>query len=359
MEILKRQYTNPAHPISYAGVEKIYQWMKANGHKLSRYKIEKWLLQQEDFSVHKRPSRRFKRKRVISPYPGYMIDADTAFYVQYANKNDGYKYILFCIDVFSRFAWAFPLKTKTPKELIQAFKHLMEKGLKASHIRTDSASEIKSNQTQAFFKSRKITHFVTRNETKANFAERLIKSIKKRIARYMSFKQTHRWIDILDDVVHSYNHSYHRSIQMSPVDVTEKDVNRLWKLQYEPKNIIKKQTISKRVIRYKFKVGDLVRVSFLKRTFEREYDETFSGELFVVASRKISQGLAIYTLKDYAGEVITGTFYEKELIKASESEFYKIEKVLRKRKNEVYVKWKNYSNRFNSWIKRRDLSKFS
>ena len=106
-------------------------------------------------------------------------------------------------------------------------------------------------------------------------------------------------------------------------------------VQYEPKSIIKKQTIPKRVTRFKFKVGDLVRTSILKRTFEREYDEKFTRELFFISSRKIPQGLAIYTLKDYAGEEITGTFYEKELLKASESEFYKIDKVLREKKRSL------------------------
>ena len=302
MDLLKRSYFNPRHPIAYAGVDKVYKWFKQKGYSLSRSKIKNWLLSLEDYGVHQPVKRRFIRKRVISPYPGYMIDADTAFYVQYADKNDGYKYILFCIDVFSRFEWAAPLKTKKPGELIRAFKHLMEKGLKASHIRTDKASEIKSKQTQAFFKSRKITHFVTQNETKANFAERVIKSIKKRIARYMSFQQTHRWIDILDDVVHSYNHSYHRSIQMAPADVTAKDVNRLWKLQYEPKNRIKKEHRIRRNHVFKFKVGDLVRISFLKRIFEREYDEKFTRELFVITKRRVSQGLNVYTLKDYAGK---------------------------------------------------------
>ena len=84
-------------------------------------------------------------------------------------------------------------------------------------------------------------HYVTQNETKAKYAERLIKHIRKKLARYMSFKQTHRWVDILDDMMHSYNHSYHRSIKMTPADVTAEDVNRLWKLQYEPKNRLKKE----------------------------------------------------------------------------------------------------------------------
>ena len=358
MDVLKRSYFNPKHPIAFAGVEKIYQWFKKNGYKLSRTKIENWLTKQEDVAIHRTPRRHFLRRPVISPYPGYMLDSDMAVYIDLAKYNDDYKYILFCIDVFSRYAWATPLKSKRPGEVIQAYKTLIDKGMKASHIRTDKAGELTSKRTEAFFKSNNMKHYVTQNETKANYAERLIKHIRKKLARYMSFKQTHRWVDILDDVMHSYNHSYHRSIKMTPADVTAEDVNRLWKLQYEPKNRIKKEHPIRKNHVFKFKVGDFVRVSALKRTFEREYDEKFTRELFVVTKRQISQGVNVYTLKDYAGEGITGTFYQQELVKAHLSDVYKIEKVIKKRKNEAYVRWLGWGEKHDSWIPLRDVKAY-
>ena len=356
MDVLKRSYFNPKHPIAFAGVEKIYQWFKKNGYKLSRHKIENWLLKQEDVAVHKQPRRHFVKRRVISPYPGYMVDTDLADYSLYAKQNDGFKYFLLCIDVFTRFVWVWALRTKTSKEMIEAFKSI--KDMTCEHLRSDKGKEYTSGLIEKWFKDKGIKHYVTQNETKANYSERAIKTIKKKIARYMSLKQTHRWIDILEDVVYSYNHSYHRSIQMSPADVTKKDVNRLWKLQYEPKNRIKKEHRIRTKHVFKFKVGDLVRVSALKRTFEREYDEKFTRELFVVTKRQISQGVNVYTLKDYAGEEITGTFYQQELVKAHLSDVYKIEKVLKKRKNEAYVRWLGWGEKHDSWIPLRDVKTY-
>lgn len=81
MEVLKKNYFDPKHPIAFAGVEKIYRWFKENGYKLSRTKIKNWLLKQEDYAIHQQPRRQFQRRRVISPYPGYMIDADLADYI--------------------------------------------------------------------------------------------------------------------------------------------------------------------------------------------------------------------------------------------------------------------------------------
>jgi hypothetical protein len=104
-----------------------------------------------------------------------MIDADLADYTSYGKDNDGYKYFLLCIDVFSRYVWV--------KDMKSAFGDLYEEGLKAEHVRTDKGKEF-YGETRQWFKSKKIEHYVTQNETKANYAERAIKTIKKKIARY-------------------------------------------------------------------------------------------------------------------------------------------------------------------------------
>lgn len=357
MEVLKKNYFDPKHPIAFAGVEKIYRWFKENGYKLSRTKIKNWLLKQEDYAIHQQPRRQFQRRRVISPYPGYMIDADLADYTSYWKSNDGFKYVLLCIDVFSRYVWAKALRNKTSKEMVSAFDELNKEGMSSEHVRTDKGKEFLVDMKN-WFKPKHMNHFGTQNETKANYAERAIKTIKKKIARYMSFKQSHRWVDILEKAVYSYNHSYHRSIRMSPAQVTRKDISRLWSLQYEPKIVVKKSAQTAKPNRYKFKVGDIVRISALKRTFEREYDERFTRELFIVTNRQLAQGMTVYRLKDYEGENIAGTFYEKELVKAYESDSYKIEKVLRKRGKEVFVKWLGWPSKYDSWIPAADLKNY-
>ena len=124
-----------------------------------------------------------------------MVDADLADYSLYAKQNGDFKYFLLCIDVFSRFVWVQALRTKTSKEMIEAFERL--KTMQCDHIRTDKGKEFTSGIMGKWFKSNRMNHYVTQNETKANYAERAIKTIKKKIARYMSFKQTHRWVDVL------------------------------------------------------------------------------------------------------------------------------------------------------------------
>ncbi|KAJ8319273.1 hypothetical protein KUTeg_004364 [Tegillarca granosa] len=132
-------------------------------------------------------------------------------------------------------------------------------------------------------------------------------------------KTTHRWIDVLDKITTSYNHTYHRTIKRTPASVTPKDSVNLWKTIYEVK--VRPKTKSKRNDEstktpyrriFKFKVGDVVRISFLKRPFQKEYDERWSRELFVVTERFVREGIPQYKLKDYANDVIDGTFYQNQ-----------------------------------------------
>ena len=110
-------------------------------------------------------------------------------------------------------------------------------------------------------------------------------------------------------------------------------------------------------IRYEFNVGDKVRISHLQRPFQREYDERWTYEYFVIDSRGMKQGIPYYILKDAQGDAVDGTFYPSELSKVivTHDTTYRIEKVLQKRRREVLVKWWGWPKKFNSWIDKSDL----
>ena len=82
---------------------------------------------------------------------------------------------------------------------------------------------------------------------------------------------------------------------------------------------------------FSYIVGDWVRISYLKRTFDREYDEKWTREFFKVIKREYMQGKQVYTLEDYAGDPVEGRFYREELqpVTVTGDEIYKIEKVIR------------------------------
>ena len=103
----------------------------------------------------------------------------------------------------------------------------------------------------------------------------------------------------------------------------------------------------------KFKIGDHVRISKYKNTFAKGYLTSWSEEVFVV--NKVQNTVPwTYLINDLNGEEIKGSFYEKELQKIDQKEF-RIEKVIRKKGDRLYVKWKGYDNSFSSWINKKDI----
>ena len=105
----------------------------------------------------------------------------------------------------------------------------------------------------------------------------------------------------------------------------------------------------------KFKVGDRVRTSKYKSIFAKGYTPNLSEEVFVI--KKVKNTVPwTYVINDLSDDEITGTFYKKELQKTSQEEF-RIEKIIKRKGDKMYVKWKGYDNLFNSWIDKKYLTK--
>ena len=179
----------------------------------------------------------------------------------------------------------------------------------------------------------------TNNEGKSVIAERFIRTLKNKIYKYMTSISKNVYIDKLDDIVQKYNNTYHASIKMKPGDVKDNTYID-----------IKKEVNDKNP---KFKVGDQVRISKYKNIFAKEYMPNWSEEIFII--KKIKNTVPwTYIFNDPNGEKIIGTFYENELQKTKQNEF-RIEKVIKKKGDKLYVKWKGYDNSFNSWTDQKDI----
>ena len=181
--------------------------------------------------------------------------------------------------------------------------------------------------------------YSTHNEGKSVVAERFIRTLKNKIYKHMTSISKNVYIAKLDDIVNEYNNAYHTTIKMKPIDVkdntyinTDKETN-----DKDPK----------------FKVGHRVRISKYKNIFAKDYTPNRSEEVFII--KKVKNTVPwTYVINDLNGEEIMGTFYEKELQKPNQEEF-RIEKVIKRKGDKMYVKWKGYDNSFNSWIDIKDL----
>ena len=181
--------------------------------------------------------------------------------------------------------------------------------------------------------------YSTNNKGKSLVAERFIRTIKNKIYKYMTSISKNVYIDKLDDIVKKYNITCHISIKMKPVDV-KGNTYIDFKKEVNDKNP-------------KFKVGDHVRISKYKNIFTKGYIPNWSEEIFII--KKIKNTVPwTYVINDLNDEEIIGAFYENELQKTDQKEF-RIEKVLKKKGDKLYVRWKGYENSFNSWIDKKDI----
>ena len=237
---------------------------------------------------------------------------------------------------------------------MEALKIIFTSGRKPEKIITDQGTEFFNGHFKALLKDEDI-------ETKASIVERLIRTLKTIMWRYFTAKKTVRYIDILPDLVYSYNHTVHRSIKMRPTDVTVDNEKQIWHTLYDDDDDDDDHGVKH--VKYKFKIGDQVRISKIKRTFEKGYLPNFSKEIFTI-SKQVPRYPPVYKLKDYDGEELKGTFYEKELQKVIKPDVvYEVEKILKKRgrgRNVQYlVKWLGYPKKFNSWVPASEINLIS
>ena len=206
---------------------------------------------------------------------------------------------------------------------------------------------------QKFLREKNIDFFTVNSGLKASVVERFNRTFKNKMYKYFTAKNALTYIDVLLKLVKSYSNTYHRSIKMKPIQVTKSDEAKVWDTLYG-------NDVDERM-RHKFQVGDRVRISKVKRMFEKSYLPNFTEEMFTIYKRFARQ-VPVYKLKDDDGEILDGTFFEAELQKViKEDDVYRVEKVLRKRKRkgvvEYFVKWKGYPDKFNSWVGEKDISK--
>jgi hypothetical protein len=273
---------------------------------------------QDDYSLQKPARRPVKRARVVVSGIDNQWDADLADMSSLSKFNRGIKFLLVLIDIFSRFVWVQLLKNKTGKEVVEGFKQILQSSRKCKKLRTDKGSEFTNRWLQEYLKSQGIYFFTTQNsDTKANYSERVIQTLKSRIYRYFTKNRTKRYIDVLLDIVQSYNETPHTSLgNVSPKDVNKRNEADVWAYQY----LKPVKTQGAKVAPYKLKVNDMVRVSHENTVFKSAYNEQFSKEIFKVAQRFRMQGISMYKIKDFSNESIKGNFYESELQNVDKNE---------------------------------------
>lgn len=255
-----------------------------------------------------RPARKnfIRRKMCIRGWNEHW-SADLADFQAYSRQNKGYKYILVVIDALSKFMYCEPLKNKTGKCVYDAFIKIFRRSrVFPKHLQTDLGKEFYNHKLKILFHKHNINHYSTYSIIKSSFAERAIRSLKRRIYMNFAIRDSYVYYDILQKIVNEYNQTVHSKTKVKPAVVDEKISKKLMKtVFYEPKVMMKKP---------KFSVGEYVRISKQKAFFEKGYTSSWRSEIFKVKKINYTNPIT-YVIEDTKNEIVLGCFYEEELAK--------------------------------------------
>ena len=163
--------------------------------------------------------------------------ADLADMGNYMKENGGYRYILMVIDVFSRFGFARPVKHKTGEEVARALESIYQKSQRHPkfYLQSDEGKEFFNRPIAQLARKYGYSQFHTYDrDIKAGIAERFVRTLKEMIWRYFTYTNTRKWVsndkssdnsDLLGLFVNAYNHRYHRTLGMSPIQAMREDEN--------------------------------------------------------------------------------------------------------------------------------------
>ena len=346
METMEKIWHNPQDTAGFGGVSGLQKRVKK-----SKKETQSWLQSQLAYTLNKPMRKRFPTRS----YKTFGIDdlwqMDLMEMIPYAKINNSYKYILTCIDVFSRFARALPLKTKSAIDVKNAIQIMFKDG-HPDNLQTDLGKEFYNAKVTALLKDLKITHYSVFSQYKAAHVERFNRTLRDRLKKYFVFKGNKAWVSVLPKIIYSYNHTSHRGLNgLRPIDVSSDNEVQLW---------LDRTIKEKPAKKPKYKIGDFVRISRINGSpFIKNFDNNWSDEVFQISAINTKQSPVMYVIKDYENNVIQGKFYEQELQVISRPIEYRIQKILKSKgkgqHKQYFVKWHGYTKP--SWILATQITK--
>ena len=307
-QILEEIYNDASQPGSLSGLENFYRVLKSKKIKIKRPELKNWLSTQNVYTRHKPIVKQFPRNQVITRGIDDLWQIDLADLQKISKFNDNNRYLVTCIDVFSKFAWVVPIKNKKSDTVLEAFKFIVNSsGRKPNFLQSDQGTEFLNSKFKEYLPEIDVGFYYVNSELKASVIERFNRTIKEKIYKYFTLKNTERYIDILDTLIQTYNNSYHRSIKTLPSKVNKENEKTIHQILY------KKDSRDKV---FNFEVGQTVRITKYKHIFEKGYTPKWTDEIFKV-KYQIPRDPVVYKIEDLNNEEIEGVFYEPELQKVT------------------------------------------
>ena len=334
MEIVN-DYTNPENPGAFSSIK---TFLKNTNGEYTEYAKNNILPSLDAYSLHKPVRHKFKRIKYMSGGIDDFWQADLIDVKNLYNKRyrQAFNFILVCVDVLSKYAWVVPIKNKTTKETKIAFEKIFDRGRIPRYIQIDKGNEFKGECNQ-YLKSKnvKLYHTYTNTKFKAGIAERFNRTLKEKMYRMFTHNRNRIYISSLDDLLFNYNNTIHRAHGMRPADINKENEDLVFEKLYG----FSKLKGDDRILNYKFKVGDFVRIYKEKTIMDKGYTKGWLKKVFVIHKRFISIP-PMYELFNIKRSILEERrFYEPELQKIIEYDFpYNAYEVLEENNFQILIR---------------------
>lgn len=364
----KESYTKPEseHPQAYAGERSFVLDNRERSKEEERNK-RAWLRRQETYQIHKPARRHYARRKFVVHSVREQWQVDLSDMTWLKKQNGGYGWMLIAIEVVSRKVWVTALKQKSGPETARGLKELFDhvESKEPHHplpniLYVDRGSEFYNKDVKRLLNSYPIPPRLQSgySNTKAAIVERVQRTLKTRLWTYFYETGSYEWRKKIQDLVEAYNNRKHHAHGFTPNSVTPHNEQGVLKRLYGDWHTQRKN--NKKTTKYKFDVGDVVRISKQATIFRKGYLPQWTEEWFKIRARDPGPP-PYYRLKDYAEEKVEGTFYGEELQlipkKQIKTARFRIEKILKRRqdpsnksKKQVLVKYKGWPEKYNQWI---------
>lgn len=353
IERIRRYYARPGHATAFSAPATVAKHFNVT-HELAKEALE----HEDAYTLH----REYKKPRTYNPFYVHrrreQVQADLIDVSKIQSKNDGIKFLLVLIDIFTKKLWVYPLKNKSGPSTQRALREWAESlRVLPKHLVTDRGLEFRNAAVQTLLREKGIDWYPLGGSFKASIAERVNKTLQVLIFKYLTHVEGVRYIDVLPQLVRTYNRRPHRTLKGATPNYAdlvrnEKKIQAIHHARYE-------KVAQKRKTHLPFKVGDLVRIKTEAKTVSssrRAYAEQFQGEFFRIMRINRTMPIAMYHLRSLdTGDLIEGGFYANEL-QRQRGDVYKIERVfpgVRRRNGvrEVKVRWKYFGPQHDEWIR--------
>ena len=342
---LREIYYDPKNPASLSTPPQL-----AAAAKIGIKEAQTFLKSQPTYTLHRNARKRYPNRQYFVTDIDDQWQCDLMDMQALARYNRGYHYVLTVIDILSRYGWTRPLKSKRGIEVSKAFRSIFQEGRKPKRIQSDQGKEFENRHVMSLFSRQNIELFSVKSAYKAAIVERWNRTLKSKLWKYFTAKNTNNWISVLQDITHSYNHKKHRTIGYAPASVNKDNAMDIWVKLY---GSWKSGDIGD------IHIGDLVRISKVKGIFEKGYLPNWTEEEFTVVGINRNVSPTTYTLSDYEGQTIEGSFYRQEIQPITrDDDVYIVERIIRRQRRRdgmwYLVKWLGYPQTSNSWVRRAD-----